>query len=153
MTKKNAVEKHGFNPNTVFEDILAGKLPAEFVYKDELVTAFMDIQPITDGHVLVIPNIKAATLDELKPEYGERMFLVAQKIALAVKASTLASEGMNFFLADGQAAGQTVYHLHLHVFPRFKGDGFGWKLPKRYYSPPKVNILKEHCEQIKKRMP
>ena len=58
---KNAVEKHGFNPNTVFEDILAGKLPAEFVYEDELVTAFMDIQPITDGHVLVIPNIKAAT--------------------------------------------------------------------------------------------
>ena len=107
MTKKNAVEKHGFNPNTVFEDILAGKLPAEFVYKDELVTAFMDIQPITDGHVLVIPNIKAATLDELKPEYGERMFLVAQKIALALKTSTLACEGINFFLADGQAAGQS----------------------------------------------
>ena len=82
-----------FNPNTVFEDILAGKLPAEFVYEDALVTAFMDIQPITDGHVLVIPNIKAATLEELKPEYGERMFLVAQKIALALKASTLASEG------------------------------------------------------------
>ena len=58
MTKKNAVEKHGFNPNTVFEDILAGKLPAEFVYEDELVTAFMDIQPITDGHVLSYPEYK-----------------------------------------------------------------------------------------------
>ena len=125
MRKENAVERHGFNPYTVFEDILKGKLAAEFIYKDELVTAFMDIQPITDGHVLVIPNKKAATLDELKPEYGERMFLVAQKIALALKTSTLACEGINFFLADGQAAGQTVYHLHLHVFPRLKGDGFG----------------------------
>ena len=152
MAKENAIERHGFNPNTVFSDILVGKLPAEFIHKDELVTAFLDIQPITDGHVLVIPNKKAASLDELKPEYGERMFNIAQKVALALKKTNLACEGINFFLADGQAAGQTVFHLHLHVFPRFEGDGFGWNLPNRYYSPPEPKVLSRHCEEIKKQM-
>ncbi|MEC9247842.1 MAG: HIT domain-containing protein [Pseudomonadota bacterium] len=150
--EKNAIERHNFNPYTVFEDILAGRLPAEFVYRDELVSAFLDIQPITEGHILVVPNEKASCLLELKAQTGERMFRVAQRISKAILASTLKSEGINLFLADGKAAGQTVFHLHLHVFPRNKEDGFGWKLPESYYTPPNSASLRANCLAIKKEM-
>lgn len=132
----NAVQRGGFDPHTVFEKILAGELPATFVHRDDQVAAFMDIQPITPGHVLVVPIVKAATLAELPPATGARMFTVAQRVGAAIRASGLACEGVNLFLADGVAAGQTVFHLHLHVFPRYADDGFRWKLPDRYYTPP-----------------
>ncbi|MEQ8663916.1 MAG: HIT family protein, partial [Gammaproteobacteria bacterium] len=98
--------------------------------------AFMDIQPITPGHTLVVPLVKAATLAELPPATGARMFTVAQRIGAAIRRTELACEGVNLFLADGAAAGQTVFHLHLHVFPRHADDGFRWKLPDSYYTPP-----------------
>ena len=132
----NAVQRGGFDPHTVFEHILAGTLPATIVYRDELVAAFLDIQPITPGHTLVVPLVKAASLAELPTATGGRMFAVAQRIAAALRCTDLACEGVNLCLADGVAAGQTVFHLHLHVFPRFTDDGFRWKLPERYYSPP-----------------
>ena len=150
--KKNAIRLHGFDPHSVFEEILSGRLPAQFVYRDELVSAFMDIQPITEGHVLVVPNEKASCLSELKPETGERIFRIGQKIADAIRNSSLKSEGSNFFLADGKAAGQTVFHVHLHVFPRFDNDGFKWVLPNNYYSPPNRDSLESNCQEIKKRI-
>ncbi len=134
--KRNAVQRGGFDPNTVFEKILAGELPAAFVHRDELVSAFMDIQPINPGHVLVVPNVRAATLAELPPATAGHLFQVGQRVAGALRAADLNAEGVNLFLADGVAAGQTVFHIHLHVFPRFAGDGFRWKLPDRYYTPP-----------------
>jgi len=150
--KKNAIQNHGFNPDTIFDEILKDEKPADFVYRDELVSAFMDIQPITEGHVLVIPNKKAASLEELEPTVGERIFSVAQKVAQAIIKSNLNSEGINFFLADGQAAGQTVFHIHLHVFPRYQGDGFGWQLPARYYSPPNRSLISKNSKEIKKHL-
>ena len=150
--EKNPIERHNFNPHTVFEEILAGKLPAEFVYRDELVSAFLDIQPINEGHVLVVPNEKASCLSELKAQTGERMFRVAQKISNAILLSSLKSDGINLFLADGKAAGQTVFHIHLHVFPRYEDDGFGWKLPENYYAPPSADSLRANCLAIKKEM-
>ena len=78
----------------------------------------------------------AATLAELPSATGERMFAVAQRIGAAIRRTELACEGINLFLADGVAAGQTVFHLHLHVFPRHAEDGFRWKLPDGYYTPP-----------------
>lgn len=146
--KKNAVQRGKFDPHTVFTKVLAGDLPAEFVYRDELVSAFMDIQPITPGHVLVIPNILAIGLSDLPPETGAHMFKIGQRIADAIKKSAIPSEGINLFLADGVAAGQTVFHVHLHVFPRFKNDGFKWKLPDRYYSPPERDELRATKDSI-----
>ena len=146
--KKNAVQRGNFDPHTVFSQILAGELPAEFLYKDDLVTAFMDIQPITAGHTLVIPNIPAVGLSDLPPETGAQMFKIGQKIAEAIKTSSLPSEGINLFLADGIAAGQTVFHVHLHVFPRFEKDGFRWKLPDRYFTPPTRQELRETKDAI-----
>ena len=108
----------------IFCNILSGKIDASTVYEDDLCVAFMDIQPITTGHVLVIPGEHAAGLADLLAETGEHMFHVAQHIAAALRKSPIRCEGVNLFLADGAAAGQEVFHVHLHVIPRYAGDGF-----------------------------
>ena len=152
MTKaspQNAVQRGGFDPHTVFADILAGKLPASFIYRDDDVAAFMDMQPINPGHVLVIPTQAAASLAELDPDVGAQMFRVGQRVAAAIRASDLKCAAVNLFLADGADGGQTVFHVHLHVFPRYRGDGFGWSLPARYYSSPARAELERIAEQLK----
>jgi len=111
----------------VFCDILRGKLASSVVYRDDLCWAFMDIRPVNPGHVLVIPIRHAASLAELHPETGTHMFRIAQRIAQALRESSIRCEGVNLFLADGAAAGQEVFHVHLHVVPRFEGDGFGFR--------------------------
>ena len=120
----------------VFCKILAGELPESSVYEDEHVLAFMDIQPVNPGHVLVIPKLHASNLGDLPSELGGEMFVVAQRVAAAIRSSGLRCEGVNFFLADGEAAGQEVFHVHLHVFPRFEGDGFGLKFGPGYKNKP-----------------
>ena len=116
----------------MFCDIIAGRTPASVVYRDERCMAFMDIRPLTPGHLLVVPLAHASSLVELDAATGGHLFVVAQKLAAAVRASGLKADGINLCLADGEAAGQEVLHVHLHVFPRFAGDGFGLRLPREY---------------------
>jgi len=116
----------------VFCDIIAGRTPASVVYRDEQCMAFMDIRPVTPGHLLVLPLAHAPSLADLDAATGGHLFVVAQKLAAAVRASGLTAEGINLYLADGEPAGQEVLHVHLHVFPRFAGDGFGLRLPREY---------------------
>jgi histidine triad (HIT) family protein len=116
-------------PDCVFCRIIAGELEASVVHEDERTLAFLDIQPLTSGHLLVVPRQHASSLAELDPHDGEELFRVAQRAAAALRQSVLRCEGVNFFLADGAAAGQDVFHLHLHVFARFAGDGIGLQLP------------------------
>jgi histidine triad (HIT) family protein len=133
----------------VFCGILAGELPASVVYQDEVCTAFMDIQPVNPGHVLVIPNAHAASLAELEPETGGQIFRVAQRIAAALRRSTVRCEGVNLFLADGEAAMQEVFHVHLHVLPRYEGDGFGLRFGPSYFDRPERAELEGIAEEIK----
>lgn len=107
-----------------FCEIAAGRLPSSQLYADDDVLAFLDIRPVTTGHLLVIPRAHAANLAELDPRAGARMFVVAQGLAAALRRSGVRCEGVNMYLADGVAAGQEVFHAHLHVLPRFAGDGF-----------------------------
>ncbi len=108
----------------VFCAIVAGTSPASVVLDDVDVLAFLDIRPITPGHLLVIPKPHAPYLADLDEAVGERMYRAAVRLAGALRSSGLRCEGVNLFLADGEAAGQEVFHVHLHVFPRFAGDGF-----------------------------
>ena len=129
----------------VFCRILAGKAEASFLFRDERVAAFMDISPVTPGHLLVIPIRHAVYLSELDPADGARVFDVAQRLAAALRESGrtggLKCEGVNLFLADGEQAGQEIPHVHLHVFPRFSGDGFSLKLPPGYgYHPERSEL-------------
>lgn len=109
----------------VFCDIIAGRLPASVVYSDELAIAFMDVQPVNPGHVLVVPRQHVASARELDVEVGARLWRVAIPIARALPTAGVRMEGLNLFVADGASAGQEVFHVHLHVIPRFAGDGFG----------------------------
>jgi len=137
----------------IFCKILAGEAPASFLYRDELVSAFMDIQPITPGHLLVIPNRHSKFLAGVDPETAAQMMRVGQNLAAAVRASGLQCEGVNLFLADGEAAGQEVWHCHLHVIPRFSGDGFGLRHPPGYRgSRPQRPQLDEIASMIRARL-
>ena len=123
----------------IFCQIVAGEAEASIVHDDGEILAFMDIRPVTPGHLLVIPKRHAPYLVDLDEATGAHMFVVAQRLAAALRASGLRCEGVNLFLADGEAANQEVLHVHLHVFPRFAGDSFrisaDWS-----YSPPRAEL-------------
>jgi histidine triad (HIT) family protein len=111
---------------TIFSKILQEEVPVSFVYRDDKVSAFLDVQPLNQGHILVIPNQEVISLRELDEETGEHLFRVAHRIAKALWHSSLNCEGINLWLADGEAAQQHVRHLHLHVIPRYKEDNIKW---------------------------
>lgn len=119
----------------VFCAIGSGQAPAAFVHEDEEFVAIADLRPVTTGHLLVLPRAHAADLAALPPSAGARMFTLAQELAAAVRRTDLRCEAVNLFLADGKAAGQEIPHVHLHVIPRFAGDGFvleaDWRVRSR----------------------
>ncbi|MFZ2529324.1 MAG: HIT family protein [Rhodococcus sp. (in: high G+C Gram-positive bacteria)] len=115
----------------VFCTIVAGEAPASVVLDEPDVIAFMDIRPFTAGHLLVVPKRHAAGLGGLASEDGARVFDAGRRIAVALRSGVVPADGVNLFLADGAAAGQEVFHVHLHVIPRRRGDGFGLRaLPR-----------------------
>lgn len=109
----------------IFCAIVAGHAEASIVLDEPDVLAFMDIRPFTPGHLLVVPKRHASGLAQLDPDDGAKVFAAGQRIATAIRASELPVDGVNLFLADGVAAGQEVFHVHLHLVPRTAGDGFG----------------------------
>jgi diadenosine tetraphosphate (Ap4A) HIT family hydrolase len=108
----------------IFCAIATGQAPASAVYEDDLALAFLDIQPVNPGHLLIIPKRHAAQLADLDEQTGAHLFCVAMRLAQALRRSGVRCEGVNLFLADGEAAFQEVFHIHLHVLPRFTGDPF-----------------------------
>jgi histidine triad (HIT) family protein len=132
----------------VFCRLLAGELPATFLFRDEQCAAFMDIQPVNPGHVLVIPVRHAPYLADLEAPIAGRLMQEAQRIAGAIRSSGVRCEGVNLFLADGAAAMQEVFHVHLHVFPRFSGDGFGLRFGPHYKQLPSRQALEQVGSQI-----
>lgn len=133
----------------VFCDIARGEGEASFPYEDERVFALMDIQPVTPGHLMVVPRRHAACLADLDDADSDALLRVARRAAAALRASGLRCEGVNLFLADGEAAGQDVFHVHLHVLPRFEGDGFGLRFPPDYSVRPRAE-LEEAAETIRR---
>ena len=122
-------------PDCVFCEIVAGRSPASVVYRDGLVIAFMDLGAVTPGHLLVVPTEHYPLLGDLPDDLAAHVFLVAKRLAAAIRASGLRCDGINLLVADGEAAFQEVLHHHVHVFPRWPGDGFSidataWSEPK-----------------------
>jgi histidine triad (HIT) family protein len=130
-------------------DLLSGELEVSLVHRDELCAAFMDIQPINPGHMLVVPVRHSSCLSELHSEEGAQMFRVAQELGEALRRLSVECEGVNLFLADGEAAGQEVFHTHLHVVPRYPEDGFGFKFPAGYHKRPERSDLDSLAGKIR----
>jgi histidine triad (HIT) family protein len=132
----------------IFCGIEQGTIEGSRVYADERVIAFLDIRPIVTGHTLVVPRAHGASLAEITPDDGAAMFRAAMVVSEALRRSGLRCEGVNLFLADGEAAGQEVFHVHLHVLPRYEGDGFGLRFPPDYRVRERGE-LDETAEQIR----
>ena len=114
-----------YDSENVFAKILRGEMPAVKVYEDDRVLAFMDVFPQSEGHVLIISKVsKARTLAEAEPEVLNDLMLTTQRIAAAVP-SALGCDGVSIMQFNGTAGGQTIFHLHFHVIPRWTGRPLG----------------------------
>lgn len=124
----------------IFCRILEGAAEGTFLHRGELCSVFMDIRPVNEGHMLIIPNEHAPYLADVPVEMVAEMMRLAKRFAAALRASGLRCEGVNLFLADGEAAMQEVFHSHLHVFPRYRGDGFGLRFGPDYRVRPRADL-------------
>ena len=109
-----------YDTNNIFAKILRGEIPSHRVYEDDAVVAFMDVMPQGPGHTLVVPKAPSRNLLDANPSTFGPLFNVVQKVAQAVK-KALNADGVTILQFNEPASGQTVYHLHVHVIPRFDG--------------------------------
>ena len=131
----------------IFCRIVSDDAPRSAVFEDDEVLAFMDILPVNPGHLLIVPKQHVVYLDDLPESTGARVMRVAMRLARAIRDGELAPDGINLFLADGEAAGQEVFHSHLHVIPRFRRDGFHLRVD--YKPSPDRTLLDQHAEIIR----
>ena len=133
-----------YDETNVFAKILRGELPCEKVYEDDHVLAFMDIMPRADGHVLVIPKAKARNILDIAPEDLQNLIVGTQTVARAVKAA-MKADGLTVQQFSEQAGGQVVFHIHMHVLPRW--DGVALRPHTGEMAPPET--LKRFADQIR----
>lgn len=131
-------------PDCIFCKIVNGEIPSLKLYEDDRILSFMDINPFNDGHCLVVLKDHAETLFQAEVSDLERSMRVVQRVARAVDAA-LSPPGMNLVQANGAAAGQTVFHYHMHVFPRRDSDGasLNWG-----HNPGDMERIKSNHEKI-----
>ncbi|XQY92673.1 HIT family protein [Metabacillus sp. HB246100] len=127
----------------IFCKIVNGDIPAAKVFENEHVVAFLDISQVTKGHTLVIPKVHMENIYELTPEIASKLFEVVPKISTAIK-NQFNPIGLNLLNNNGEHAGQSVFHYHIHIVPRYgKGDGFGavWKSHADQYTPEQLQEI------------
>ncbi len=119
----------------IFCDIVAGKVPVSIVYHDDVTLAFMDISTLNSGQVVAIPKKHFVYLADMDEDTGMHLFRTTMRICQAIRNSSIACDAINLFLADGEAAGQEIFHLHFLIIPRLKGDSMKvtgqWTNPER----------------------
>jgi histidine triad (HIT) family protein len=119
----------------IFCDIVAGKAPASIVYQDEATIALMDISTLNPGQVVVIPRNHCTCMADMDEATGMQLFKTTMRVCWAIRKSGIECNGINLFLADGEAAGQEVFHVHILIIPRLKGDSMkitaNWTKPDR----------------------
>ena len=119
----------------IFCDIVAREAPASLVYQDSATIAFMDISSLNSGQVVVIPRKHCAHLKDMDEATGESLFTASTRVCQAIRNSGIPCDGINLFLADGEAAGQEIFHIHILIIPRLKNDAMkitgNWQQPTR----------------------
>ena len=124
----------------VFCKMVAGQIPVTKIYEDEVVLAFLDIGPISDGHILVIPKQHFERLHDCPAELLGQVASNLGRIAKAV-AAAMGSDGYNLLCNNGSAAGQIIEHLHFHIIPRNTGDGVFSRWPAYKYPEGKIDQI------------
>ena len=109
-----------YDSDNIFAKILRGEIPAYKVYEDEATLAFMDVMPQSPGHTLVIPKTPAENLFDLQLDAGTAVLGTAQKVARAVQ-QAFHADGIMLSQLNGPVAGQSVFHFHVHIIPRYEG--------------------------------
>jgi len=133
-----------YDSDNIFAKMLRDEIPAVKVYEDEATLAFMDVMPQAPGHTLVIPKYAAEDLFDLDMIAGAAVLTTTQKVAAAVK-DAMQADGIMLNQFNGTAAGQTVFHFHIHIVPRFDG------VPLRKHSAnmEDMEVLEEHAAKIR----
>ncbi|WP_409291739.1 HIT family protein [Peribacillus sp. SCS-37] len=137
--------------NCIFCSIINGDIPASKVYENEHVLAFLDISQVTKGHTLVIPKVHQENVYDLTSDTAKHVFEAVPQIARAIK-EEFNPAGMNILNNNGEKAGQSVFHYHMHLIPRYgSGDGFGavWETHTSEYKP---EDLKQIADSISKHL-
>lgn len=124
----------------VFCNIVAGKIPSAKVLEDDACLAFLDIGPLADGHVLLIPKVHAVTIDQLSPQQAGAMLRWLPAMAKAVQSAT-GCEGLNILQNNGRVAHQVVPHVHFHLIPRNASDAFHFNWPAGSYPKGRLEEL------------
>lgn len=116
------------NDQCIFCKIASGEIPSKTIYEDDDFRVILDLGPATKGHALILPKEHYANLYDLPDETAKKVICLAKKMA-CVMTEKLHADGFNLVQNNGETAGQTVFHFHMHLIPRFKGDGqtIGWK--------------------------
>ncbi|HVK90914.1 MAG TPA: HIT family protein [Mycoplana sp.] len=109
-----------YDPGNIFAKILRGEIPSHKIYEDDDAFAFMDVMPQGTGHTLVVPKVPSRNILDADPATLSRLMPVVQKIAIAAK-EAFEADGVTVIQFNEPASGQTVYHLHFHIIPRFEG--------------------------------
>lgn len=110
--------------NCIFCKIANGEIPAATLYEDEDFRVILDLGPASKGHALILPKAHAANIYELSDEMAAKAMILAKKMA-TVMTEALNCDGFNIVQNNGEPAGQTVFHFHMHLIPRYKNDGVG----------------------------
>lgn len=133
----------------IFCKIANGEIPSATIYEDEAVRVILDIAPAAKGHAILLVKKHVANLFELDEQMAGKIFSVVPKVAAAIK-EELGCDGMNILQNNGEAAGQTVFHLHIHFIPRWDGDtvDIGWK-PGRYADSEAVELAERIAKRVK----
>lgn len=128
--------------NCIFCKISAGEIPSKTIYEDEEFRVILDISPATRGHALIIPKEHYANLYEIPEDVAARVMLLAKKLAVHMT-EALKCDGFNIVQNSGEVAGQTVFHFHMHLIPRYKNDGNEEKLCWNH-----LELSQEELEEI-----
>jgi histidine triad (HIT) family protein len=132
----------------VFCRIVAKQIPATVVHEDEHTLAFMDIGQVNPGHVLVAVKHHAESIFALDEAQAGAAFQAASRVARAIR-EAFAPEGLSVYQANGKAAGQTVFHFHIHLVPRYEDDGMALTWPVK--NPPR-EMLAQYAEKIRAKL-
>lgn len=140
-------DKNSNGVNCLFCKIIAGEIPSSKVYEDEKCYAFLDLHPVNIGHTLLVPKEHSTNLYDVSDEIIAHMGVVMKKLATAIK-SAVSADGINIEMNNDPVAGQLIFHTHLHIVPRFIGDGFAHWHGARGYNEGEMQNVAEKISKL-----